>query len=263
MKQVSDRLYDLVQELFDRLYASLPRRLRPEAVEPLLVGHRGVVGHPEFKENTLPAFDCAVRRGGALEFDLHLTRDRVAVVHHDRDLSRIHGVARGIAELSLDELMEVAPQVPTLREVLERYRGDCPRYFIEPKLYTESEGVDTLLELLRDTAEELGLTQRVTLLSLDPRPLDAARRIMPAVSKAYVYNVWPQPAVRYALSHGDTGIAGWYFSFPERFRRYLSGRGLLEGIGHVNYPSTLTAFRNRGFRYQFTNRIDRLVSEEH
>ncbi len=257
---MTDRLYHVAQELFDRLYASLPRRLSPGAVEPVLVGHRGVVGHPGYKENTLPAFDCAVTLGGALEFDLRLTRDRVAVVHHDPSLERLHGVARRISDLTLTELMELAPQVPTLDEVLERYGQSCPRYFIEPKLYEPGEGSVVLLEALRAALEKYGLAERVTLLALDPRPLDTARRLMPGVSKAFVYNVLPGEAVRYALRHRDTGVAGWYFSFPQRIRDFLSIQGRFEGIGHVNYPGTLTAFRNRGFRFQFTNRIDRLKS---
>ena len=52
-----------------------------------VVGHRGASGHAP--ENTLPSFERAVSSGAdALEFDVHLTADGVAVVIHDATLDR-------------------------------------------------------------------------------------------------------------------------------------------------------------------------------
>lgn len=52
-----------------------------------MVGHRGASGHAP--ENTLPSFELAVASGvDALELDVHLTADGVAVVIHDPTLTR-------------------------------------------------------------------------------------------------------------------------------------------------------------------------------
>ena len=64
--------------------------------------------------------------------------------------------------------------------------------------------------------------------------------------------------MNYALSHEDTGLAGWYFSYPGRMRKFLAERNLHEGVGQVDYKNTVTACSNRGFRYLFTNRIDKV-----
>lgn len=249
---------DILQVVFDRAYGFIPRRCREEAVKPMLVGHRGLYGHPHLKENTLEAFDVAVKCGGALEFDLHLTRDGVPVVLHDPDLKRIHGVDRAVRELTVEELNLLAPAVPTLEQVLKRYGRRCPHYFIEPKLYTREDGLDQLMVLVGEMLEKHQLTDRATILSTRPAPLDYARKLTPAVNKAYVFMVNHRAAVAYARKHGDTGIAGWYFSFPHRQRRFLHERGLHVGVGQIDYKNTLTAYSNRGFPYQFTNRIDRL-----
>src|SRR6266480_6507973 len=53
----------------------------------VVVAHRGASA--DEAENTLPAFEAAVRAGAdAVEFDVRMTADGVAVVMHDPDVSR-------------------------------------------------------------------------------------------------------------------------------------------------------------------------------
>ncbi|MBI3929862.1 MAG: hypothetical protein HY319_30265 [Armatimonadetes bacterium] len=249
----------MLQRVFDACYALTYRSLQPGAVDTLLVAHRGVFGHPGVRENTLQAFDLAVDRGGALEMDLRLTSDRLPVIHHDPSLLRVHGVGARVRETSLARLKELAPAVPTLDEVLSRYRGRCPRFFLELKVYEPAEELEGLVRQVGRCLRELDLLDSAAILSLDPRPLDCARRLLPEVPRVYVYTVSPALAAAYVRDHRDTGVAGWYFRFPYALRPLLADRGLLEGVGFVNHHNTLTTFRNLGFRHQFTDRIDRLV----
>ena len=56
--------------------------------------HRG--GH---QENTIPAFESAYTRGAEIcECDLRLSKDRVVVVIHERDLKRVKGLPDLVAE---------------------------------------------------------------------------------------------------------------------------------------------------------------------
>lgn len=65
--------------------------------------HRGDSAHAP--ENTLPAFDLAVRSGtDVLETDVHWTRDGVIVVAHDSDISRTSNGSGLIADLTYAEL---------------------------------------------------------------------------------------------------------------------------------------------------------------
>ena len=253
---------DVLEVWFNRGYGLLPRVKRRVENQPVVVGHRGVCGHPAVKENTLEAFDIAVGLGGGIELDLRLTKDGVPVVSHDPDLQRIHGAEGEIAELELSVLRERAPQMPTLDEVFGRYGTRCAHYFLESKVYHPEEEASRLISEIRKSIQRYQLQGRVTLFSLDARPLDVARKVFPELPKAYVFGVSPKEAVDYALSHKDTGVAGWYFSFPGRIRKFLAERDLHEGVGHIDYRNTLTACSNRGFRYVFTNRIDRVVNPE-
>jgi glycerophosphoryl diester phosphodiesterase len=92
-------------------------------------------------ENTLPSFDLAVSQGvDALELDIRLARDGVAVVMHDATLDRTTNATGPVALRSAAELAAVdaghwftadrtsfpfrerGTAIPTLRQVLERYR---------------------------------------------------------------------------------------------------------------------------------------------
>lgn len=68
-----------------------------------VIGHRGNRAHSP--ENTLESMREAVALGvDALEFDVHLTRDGVPVVHHDRTLDRTTNATGLLAEQTLAQL---------------------------------------------------------------------------------------------------------------------------------------------------------------
>lgn len=101
-----------------------------------VVAHRGDSAHAP--ENTMAAFARAVGLGAdALEFDVRLTADGVAVVHHDPTLDRTTSAAGPVAARTLAELQafdagahftpdggrsfpfrDAGVRVPTLDEVL-------------------------------------------------------------------------------------------------------------------------------------------------
>ncbi len=74
--------------------------------KPLVVGHRGV---PHLhQENSLAGFRRAVELGiPAVELDVRLTRDGVAVVFHDPTLYRLTGKPRAVSDLTWDELSKL------------------------------------------------------------------------------------------------------------------------------------------------------------
>jgi glycerophosphoryl diester phosphodiesterase len=91
---------------------------------PLAIAHRG--GSLEAEENTLPAFDHAVRLGYRhVETDVQATRDGVAVLFHDDDLARMTGRAGRVAALDWAELARLRTRggnaIPRLDAVLEEW----------------------------------------------------------------------------------------------------------------------------------------------
>jgi glycerophosphoryl diester phosphodiesterase len=86
----------------------------------LRIGHRGAAALGP--ENTLAAFRRAIEVGvDFVEFDVLDLADGTLVLAHSDDLLEVsHGVAAGrVRPLRLEELREVAPELPTLEQALE------------------------------------------------------------------------------------------------------------------------------------------------
>lgn len=83
---------------------------------PILFAHRGARAHAP--ENTLPAFELAIRLGATgLESDVWVTADGVPVLDHDGVVRTSRLRSRPIAEFDRRALPE---HIPTLAEVVER-----------------------------------------------------------------------------------------------------------------------------------------------
>ncbi|NPV58312.1 MAG: glycerophosphodiester phosphodiesterase [Actinobacteria bacterium] len=92
---------------------------RVERREFLLVSHRGGKGFGP--ENTLEALEAALNSGvEMLETDVRMSGDGVPFIHHGPFL----GLSL-LAHMSMQEIKDRAPHVPTLREYLEVAGGRC------------------------------------------------------------------------------------------------------------------------------------------
>jgi glycerophosphoryl diester phosphodiesterase len=142
------------------------------ASRPLVFAHRG--GSALAPENTIAAFDNGLALGAdGLELDVHLSRDGVVVVHHDRLLDRTTALRGPVAERTADELRRA--RVPTLAEVLARYAG--VRLIIEMKVNRPDLAAATI-----DVIRRADAVDRVCLGSFGLRVLRAARAIEPAIA---------------------------------------------------------------------------------
>ena len=151
------------------------------AFHPFDYAHRGL--HDKDKgvpENSLKAFELAVRGGFGMEFDLQLTRDGQIVVHHDLSISRTCGVDRNICDMTYEELsgyrlFGTEERVPLFSQVLELVGGRTP-LIIELKSYTRQE------ELCQKTMEQLEHYRGLYCVeSFDPRIVRWFRKHFPRV----------------------------------------------------------------------------------
>jgi glycerophosphoryl diester phosphodiesterase len=147
---------------------------------PLLIGHRGAPR--ERPENTLPSFLRALElQADGIELDVHCTKDRVVVVHHDAvpratpPSGRLAG--RRIDELTFDELQGFSVRglalVSTLEESLAVIRGRAD-VFVELKgAAVERETI----AVIRDSPAP----ERCAIHSFDHAQVARARAIAPEI----------------------------------------------------------------------------------
>lgn len=134
-----------------------------------VAAHRG--GAREKPENTLEAFRHAMTLGvEEVEFDVHLTRDGLPVVHHDATLERMTDASGAIADFTFDELRRVtinatAETIPSLDEVLELLRKGPLRLRLELKADSRGEPYRNLPRLVVDALRRRDLFERTTITS--------------------------------------------------------------------------------------------------
>ncbi len=196
--------------------------------KPLQIAHRGGAGL--WPENTIEAFTHAMDIGAdGIEIDVHLTRDGIAVVHHDESLKP--AIARGAdgqwltrptplikslcyAELRLYDIGRLRPGagysarypeqtamdgafVPRLEDVYNLASSHAHKDF---KIYVELK--TALLDLTQSASPEaladevvrltlqMGAERRVTLVSFDWRALAHAKKIAPQIKNAFTTNAF-------------------------------------------------------------------------
>ena len=112
---------------------------------PLVIAHRGYSAR--FEDNTLTAIREAFRsRADMCEVDLHLTKDGKIFTFHDYYMGGVR-----IAERTLQELKDRAPDNPSFEEILELLRGG-KRFMFEAK---DRRLAEVLSESLKDLDRDL------------------------------------------------------------------------------------------------------------
>ena len=112
--------------------ALIAPRARRRAVKPFLrpYAHRGLWSDT-VPENSLAAFELAVKAGFAIELDVQLSSDGEVMVFHDYTLTRMCGKdvklsALRAAELTACTLGNSEERIPTLAQVLALVDGKVP-----------------------------------------------------------------------------------------------------------------------------------------
>lgn len=170
---------------------------------PLIrVGHRGAAALAP--ENTLRAFEAALACGvDAIEFDVLDLVDGPLVLAHSNDLAEVsHGVRSGtVRDRSLEELREVAPELPTLDDALD-YLAGRPNVGVHVDLK-----LATRLDELTAALDRHGLAARAIVSSFHLESLSSIATRAPHIRIGFTYpedrlGVARRPALRPAIRLG-------------------------------------------------------------
>ncbi|MDQ2974509.1 MAG: hypothetical protein M3R69_03745 [Acidobacteriota bacterium] len=201
------------------------------ASNPLILGHRGASAIAP--ENTLAAFARAIRDGAdGVEFDVRLSRDRVAVVIHDASLRRTGLKEVSVSELPSAELQGIdvgswfdrsgrnpnqsfaAEKLPTLAQVFEFFSSNGGLLYVEMK-GDVTEG-SALAAAVARAVHEFQIAERVVVESFDLAAIAEIKRIDSGIRTAALFEprlsrpistLRRLKMVDLALSHGADEIA--------------------------------------------------------
>jgi glycerophosphoryl diester phosphodiesterase len=236
---------------------------------PLVFAHRG--GRTLGPENTITAFDRGLAAGAdGLELDVHLCRDKVVVVHHDRLLYRTTRTSGAIGNRTVAELAaldattwfgvnEARCGIPTLRQVLERYPNI--RIIVELKQASP----DLARAVVEDVRRAEAL-ERVCLGSFSVRALRAARAYEPAIATSAGHFEVRMALYRSWLRVSPGHVPYQVFQVPEmsggtrvvspRFVKVAHQAGVAVQVWTVNDPDDIRRLLDWGVDGIITDRPD-------
>lgn len=162
---------------------------------PLRIAHRGASGRRLAPENTLPAFEEALKIGtDAIEMDVRLTGDGRVVVLHDDTLDRTTDRTGTVSRLTLDEIKAAdagvrfdarfqGTRVPTLEEALDLL-GEEALALVEIK----AEGIT---QTVVQTVARAGARDRVLLVSFNSQTVREASELDPGLPTGLIVGSGP------------------------------------------------------------------------
>jgi glycerophosphoryl diester phosphodiesterase len=207
----------------------------PASRRVVVHGHRGA--RARFPENTIPAFQYAIRAGAdVLELDMAVTKDNVIVVSHDPILEPpvCTGPRAGavIHELTLAEVKQwdcgavqnprfpqqktvPGTRMPTLDEVFALAPGNKVEFNIETKIFADkpqyTPGPREFAQLVLDVVRKHRLEKRVILQSFDFRTLRAMKELAPEIRLSALVEKDDREFTDIARDAGGAGIVSAQF----------------------------------------------------
>lgn len=258
----------------------------------LVYAHRG--GAKLRPENTLLAFDHGLSLGAdGLEFDVHLSRDGLVVIHHDATLDRTTNGHGPLAALTADELSRLDAGYtfqPIDRPPLPQDRGAASaRHPAERPFRGLAGGVPRLDDVLRrypsmaliielkvnepelahrtiDAVRAAGAVDRVALGSFGTRVLRAARAYEPAIrtgssreeTRLALYRSWVRWPVRHPSyqEYQVPEVSGTTRVVSPRFVRYAHDAGLRVKVWTVDEADDMRRLLSWGVDAIISDRPD-------
>ena len=237
---------------------------------PRIFAHRGLTFQGDKSvadENTLQSFELALTVGADyLESDIQVTKDKVPVLFHDGDLSRLVGKKTRISDLTLSQIMQIElphlGKIPTLEQALTSFPE--AKFNLDLKSpQAEKVGIQTILKLNAENrvlVSSFSEASRKRALASSPTPLATSA----GSSKVLLSYLLARAGLEKALSKQLVGIdalqipisfLGLDFTHPNFLERVLP-LGVEIHYWTINDPKTMLDLFALGAHGIVTDRAD-------
>jgi glycerophosphoryl diester phosphodiesterase len=246
-----------------------------QGAQRLVVAHRGDPAHES--ENTLPSFESAIVAGAdAIELDVRISADGVAVVMHDPGVERTTDGQGLVRDLSLAAIKGLGirtadggtTQVPTLEETLAALSGrvavdvEIKNVPGEPDFEADRErGVEATLRAL----DRIGFRGPVLISSFNPFSIARSRELAPDLPTGLLTapDVDARAALGFANEQGHPWVlpyAGAVLRAEDGFGEEALAAGMLVGAWIADDPALADALWDAGVTAVATNDPAAIVS---
>lgn len=243
----------------DKVYDDLPLCCRYVRGKPMVIGHRGAMGHAP--ENTLPSVRAALQLGvDAIEIDVFRIASGELVVFHDATLQKLTNGKGRIEEKTLDELSTLlvmgSAKIPTLSEVLLEING-AVAVNVELKGANTAQGTIALFDDF--VSNGIFSPEQLYVSSFDWDELREFRALTKAYAVAVLTDKNPLDAVDIAYELDADAINPNFKQLNADIVHTLQAYGLKVIPYTVNDPQTIAALTAMGVNGIITDYPERII----
>ncbi|QOR34702.1 glycerophosphodiester phosphodiesterase [Clostridium sp. 'deep sea'] len=234
----------------------------------LILGHRGASGYAP--ENTMSSFKLAIlQNADGLEFDVHLSKDNIPVVIHDRTINRTTNGSGLVAEYTASELQQFDAgswygkkfrgfKIPLLAEVLQLCKVVDKQLLLNIELKAGSKMYKNIERIVIDMVSEYRLEKQVIISSFDHFALQRVKEINPNIKTGVLYAAsWIKPWRYREVLNFNALHPAWHTLTPELLK-HCHEAGLAVNTYTVNdtkYVDQMIALGVDGIITNYPNKL--------
>ena len=168
-----------------------------------IVAHRGYWDCAGSAQNSITSLKLADKIGCyGSEFDVHLTKDNVIVIHHDPNVGKIDIQTSDFKALKKARLKN-GEKIPTLEQYLDAGKDLGCKLVLEIKKQYSQSHEDSLVRETVDMVKAKGLEDRMVWISFSGKACELLHQLLPNANIQYLNGDWDPQTIK---AKGLSGI---------------------------------------------------------
>lgn len=217
-----------------------------------IVAHRGYWDCAGSAQNSITSLKLADKIGCyGSEFDVHLTKDGVIVVHHDQNVGKID-IQTSTYKALKKERLKNGEKIPTLEQYLDAGKDLSCKLVLEIKKQKVQSHEDSLVRQCVDMVKSKGLTDRIVWISFSGKACELLHQLLPDAHIQYLLGDWDPKTIK---AKGLSGIdyEQKVLALHPEWIKECHDLGLVVNVWTVNDLNTINQFIKAGVDFITTN----------
>lgn len=222
------------------------------AAQTKIVAHRGYWDCAGSAQNSITSLKLADKIGCyGSEFDVHLTKDGVIVVHHDQNVGKID-IQTSTYKALKKERLKNGEKIPTLEQYLDAGKDLSCKLVLEIKKQKVQSHEDSLVRQCVDMVKSKGLTDRIVWISFSGKACELLHQLLPDAHIQYLNGDWDPKTIK---AKGLSGIdyEQKVMALHPEWIKECHDLGLVVNVWTVNDLNTINQFIKAGVDFITTN----------
>lgn len=222
------------------------------AAQTKIVAHRGYWDCAGSAQNSITSLKLADKIGCyGSEFDVHLTKDGVIVVHHDQNVGKID-IQTSTYKALKKERLKNGEKIPTLEQYLDAGKDLSCKLVLEIKKQKVQSHEDSLVRQCVDMVKSKGLTDRIVWISFSGKACELLHQLLPDAHIQYLNGDWDPKTIK---AKGLSGIdyEQKVLALHPEWIKECHDLGLVVNVWTVNDLNTINQFIKAGVDFITTN----------